>query len=148
MQVLNFPTYPFRIKNRENKPYVFDIIRKKFVQIQAEEWVRQHLVWFLIFEKNYPKSLINVEKKILVNGLTKRVDLVIFNKDGSIYLLVECKAPEVKISQQTFDQIARYNLSLNAQLLMVSNGLSHYYCRVDKNAEKYTFLESIPDYIP
>lgn len=80
--------------------------------------------------------------------MTKRVDLVIFNKDGSIYLLVECKSPEVKISQQTFDQIARYNLSLNAQLLMVSNGLSHFYCRVDKNAEKYTFLESIPDYIP
>ena len=148
MQVLNFPTYPFRIKNRKNKSYIFDIIRKKFVQIQAEELVRQHLVWFLIHEKKYPKSLINVEKKILVNGLTKRVDVVVFNKDGSIYLLVECKAPEIKITQQTFDQIARYNLSLNAQLLMVTNGLTHYYCVVDKAAENYAFLESIPDYIP
>ena len=148
MQVLNFPTYPFRIKNRKNKSYIFDIIRKKFVQIQTDEWVRQHLVWFLIHEKKYPKSLINVEKKILVNGLTKRVDVVVFNKDGSIYLLVECKAPEIKITQQTFDQIARYNLSLNAQLLMVTNGLTHYYCVVDKAAENYAFLESIPDYIP
>jgi hypothetical protein len=148
MQVLNFPTYPFRIKSRKNKPYVFDIIRKKFVQIQAEEWVRQHLIWYLIYEKKYPKSLINVEKKILVNGLTKRVDVVIFNKDGSIYLLVECKAPEIKISQETFDQIARYNLNLNAELLMVTNGLSHYYCVIDKEAENYTFVESIPEYIP
>ena len=73
--------------------------------MQTEEWVRQHLIWYLIYEKKYPKSLINVEKKILVNGLTKRVDVVIFNKDGSIYLLVECKAPEIKISQETFDQI-------------------------------------------
>ena len=80
--------------------------------------------------------------------MTKRVDVVVFNNDGSIYLLVECKAPEIKITQQTFDQIARYNLSLNAQLLMVTNGLTHYYCVVDKAAENYAFLESIPDYIP
>ena len=94
----------------------------------------------LMFNKEDIKS--KLERELYRKGpgtINKRVDLVIFNKDGSIYLLVECKSPEVKISQQTFDQIARYNLSLNAQLLMVSNGLSHFYCRVDKNAEKYTF---------
>jgi len=144
VQELNFPTYTFRFKNSENKVSIFDAIRKKFVILQPEEWVRQHCVHYLIKVKNYPKSLINVEKELKVNDLKKRYDIVIFNTDGSIHLIVECKAPNIKIKQNTFDQVARYNLALNATYLMVTNGLNHYYCVMDFKAEKYRFLEDIP----
>ncbi|MDI1256676.1 MAG: type I restriction enzyme HsdR N-terminal domain-containing protein [Flavobacterium sp.] len=147
MQQLNFPTYNFRFKNSENKIAIFDEIRKKFVVLTPEEWVRQHVVQFLLQQKKYPKSLINVEKILKVNGLTKRYDGVVFNNDGSILILVECKAPEVKISQHTFDQIARYNMTMNAQFLMVTNGHNHYFCQMDYENEKYIFLENLPDYL-
>ncbi|WP_452603286.1 type I restriction enzyme HsdR N-terminal domain-containing protein [Pontimicrobium sp. MEBiC06410] len=146
MQELNFPTYSFRFKNSENKVSIFDTIRKKFVILQPEEWVRQHCVHYLINVKKYPISLINVEKELKVNDLKKRYDIVIFNPDGSIFLIVECKAPKIKIDQTTFDQVARYNLALNATYLMVTNGLNHYYCMMDFNAEKYQFLRDIPEY--
>ncbi|HRG18469.1 MAG TPA: type I restriction enzyme HsdR N-terminal domain-containing protein [Flavobacterium lutivivi] len=144
MQKLNFPSYSFRFKNSENKVLIFDEIRKKFVALTPEEWVRQHVVKFLFEEKKYPKSYINVEKNIKINGLTKRYDIVIFNPDGSIFLLVECKAPEVSITQNVFDQIARYNLKLNAQYLMVTNGLNNYFCQMDFENEKYIFLKELP----
>ena len=146
MQQLNFPTYPFRIKNSENKLSIFDDIRKKFIVLTPEEWVRQHCVNFLMAEKKYPKSLINVEKELLINGRKKRYDIVVFNSDGSIKILIECKAPKVPITQKTFDQIAQYNLKLNADLLMVTNGLNHYYCQMDYNNERYQFLRDIPEY--
>ena len=146
MQRLNFPGYQFRIKSSENSLHIFDLIRKKFVLLQPEEWVRQHVLHFLIFTKNYPKSLINVEKQLTVNNLKKRYDIVVFKSDGSIDILVECKAPEVKIDQSTFDQIAQYNLKLRSNYLMVTNGLDHYYCKMDFNREKYTFLKEIPDF--
>ena len=146
MQKLNFPTYSFRLKNRENKRLIFDDIRKKFMVLQPEEWVRQHCVRFLIEEKQYPKSLINVEKELKVNGLNKRYDIVIYNSDGSIHLIVECKSPKITINQDTFDQIARYNLTLNASYLMVTNGINHYYCKIDSETECYQFLKDIPDY--
>ncbi|WP_461532852.1 type I restriction enzyme HsdR N-terminal domain-containing protein [Sinomicrobium sp.] len=146
MQSLNFPQYDFRFKNRENKTYIFDSIRKKFVQLQPEEWVRQHVVQFLITEKNYPVSLINVERELRVNGLKKRYDVVVYSPLGEITLIVECKAPSVEISQQTFDQIARYNLALNGQFLMITNGIRHYFCRMDYQQEKYIFLPDIPVY--
>ena len=144
MQELNFPKYSFRFKSSENKLSVFDEIRKKFVLLTAEEWVRQHVVQFLLQHKNYPKSLINVEKVIKVNDLVKRYDLVVYNPDGSIFLLVECKAPNVKITQETFNQIARYNLVLKAEHLMVTNGLNHYFCQMDFKEQKYIFLEDLP----
>src|SRR5699024_4825742 len=109
MQPLNFPTYDFRFKNSENKTFVLDLLRKKFVLLSPEEWVRQHAVRFLIDEREYPKQLLNVEKKLSINGLTKRYDIVGFHPDGKVNLIVECKSPSVKISQETFDQIARYN---------------------------------------
>lgn len=146
MQQLNFPSYSFRFKNKENKPAIFDDIRKKFVILQPEEWVRQHCIQFLMSDKNYPKSHINVEKKLTINQLTKRYDIVVFNADGSILLIVECKAPNIPINQQVFDQIARYNLSLNAKFLMVTNGLNHYYCEMDLAKERYNFLETLPNY--
>ena len=97
-------------------------------------------------EKKFPKSLINVEKELTINGLKKRYDIVVFNSDGSIHLIVECKSHSVGINQTTFDQIARYNLILNASYLMVTNGLNHYYCEMDMKAERYSFLEDIPNY--
>jgi hypothetical protein len=146
VQDLNFPKFDYRFKSTENKVSIFDIIRKKFVVLQPEEWVRQHCVHYLISNKNYPKSLINVEKELTINSLKKRYDIVIFNPDGSIFLMIECKAPKITINQTTFDQIARYNLKLNATFLMVTNGINHYYCQMDMRKEQYTFLQDIPDY--
>ena len=146
MQALNFPKYSFRFKNSENKVSIFDSIRKKFVVLQPEEWVRQHCIEFLINEKGYPISLINVEKELTINSLKKRYDIVIYNSDGTIHLIVECKAPKILINQKTFDQIARYNLELNATYLMVTNGLNHYYCQMDFELERYQFLKDIPNY--
>ncbi len=146
MQALNFPSYTFRIKNSQNRQYIFDGIRKKFVVLQAEEWVRQHVLHYLVVTKNFPKSLINVEKQLMVNGLKRRYDVVVFNPDGSIFLLVECKGPEVKVGQTVFDQIARYNYQLKSEYLMVTNGLEHYCCEMDHENEKYRFLKEIPDF--
>lgn len=146
MQTLNFPKFSFRFKNSENKISIFDCIRKKFIILQPEEWVRQHCVMYLIHEKGYPKSLINVEKELQINSLKKRYDIVVYNTDGSIFLIVECKAPHITINQNTFDQIARYNLTLNASFLMVTNGINHYYCQMDFKNECYHFLKDIPNY--
>ena len=146
MQKLNFPTYTFRFKNSENKVSIFDEIRKKFVILTPEEWVRQNVVRFLLEEKKYPKSYINVEKLIKINDLSKRYDIVVFQPNGKIFLLIECKAPEVPISQNTFDQIARYNMVLEAEYLMVTNGLNHYFCQMDLENEKYLFLKELPEF--
>ncbi|UPQ79099.1 type I restriction enzyme HsdR N-terminal domain-containing protein [Flavobacterium azooxidireducens] len=146
MQKLNFPDFSFRFKNSENKVLVFDEIRKKFIVLTPEEWVRIHVVQFLMIEKNYPKSLINVEKVIKINGLIKRYDVVVFQPNGNIFLVVECKQPNVPISQTVFDQIARYNLTLKANYLMVTNGLNHYFCQMDFEKESYLFLNDIPNY--
>ena len=143
---MNFPTYSFRFKNSENKVSIFDEIRKKFILLTPEEWVRQHVVQFLLQDKKYPKSYINVEKLIKINDLSKRYEGVVFQPNGEIFLLIECKAPEVPISQQTFDQIARYNLVLKARYLMVTNGLNHYFCQMDFENEKYVFLKELPEY--
>ena len=146
MQELNFPLYKFQFKNIENKLYIFDIVRKKFVSLTPEEWVRQHTIQFLLKEKKYPQSLINVEKQIQVNQLTKRYDIVVYRSDGSIFLAVECKAPQVKITQQIFDQIARYNMTLKAENLMITNGLHHIFYQIDYVNQKYVFLEELPDF--
>lgn len=146
MQALHFPAYEFRFKNRENALHIFDPIRKKFVVLQPEEWVRQHVIRYLIQEKEYPASLLGVERQIRVNSLVKRCDLVVYKPDGSIYILVECKAPEQPITQHTFDQIARYNLQMHAAYMMVTNGLAHYFCRMDREKQCYEFLEQLPSY--
>jgi hypothetical protein len=146
MQKLNFYSYSFRFKNSENKVSIFDEIRKKFILLTAEEWVRQHVIQFLLEEKKYPISHLNVEKVLKVNGLRKRYDIVVYKADGSICILIECKAPTIKIAQATFDQIARYNMTMNAQFLMVTNGLNHYFCKMDFENEKYQFLTELPNY--
>lgn len=144
MRDLNFPKFQFRFKINENKRFIFDDIRKKYVLLTPEEWVRQHVVQFLIQVKAYPKSYISVEKLVKINGMSKRYDVVVFAPNGTIFLLIECKEPNVKISQTVFDQIARYNLSLNAQFLMVTNGINHYYCKLDYVNKKYQFLTDLP----
>ena len=146
MQKLNFPQYTFRFKNSENKIAAFDEIRKKFIILTPEEWVRLHTVQYLISEKNYPKILINVEKQLKLGKRIKRYDVVVYDPNGEIHIIVECKAPSVKITQNTFDQIARYNMSLKANFLMVTNGLEHFFCMLDYENEKFNFLPELPSY--
>lgn len=146
MTNLNLPAYSFRIKNRENKLYIFDKIRKKDIVLTDEEWVRQNFVEYLNKEKLYPLSIIALEKQCMVNETVKRTDILIFDKKGAPHIIVECKAPKIKIDQSTFDQIARYNMELNAKYLIVTNGLEHFYCQINHEEKKYTFLKEIPNY--
>ena len=146
MQKLNFINYQFRFKNTENKISIFDEIRKKFVILTPEEWVRQHVIQFLIKEKGYPKHLIAVEKQLEINGLKKRFDILVYDAQAKPVVLVECKAPKVLINQATFDQIAQYNMKVDATYLMLTNGLNHYYCLMNTKAEKYDFLRELPKF--
>ncbi len=125
---------------------IFDKLRKKYIVLTPEEWVRQHFVYFLIEEKKYPVTLIALEKQLTINNLKKRSDILIFNTDGKPEIIVECKAPSIKITQNTFDQIARYNLKLRANYLILTNGLEHFYCKMDFKNETYIFLKDIPHY--
>ena len=114
---LNLPSRSFRIKSKESKHYIFDRIRKKDVLLTDEEWVRQHFIEYLIVDKNYPQGRIAVEKQCKVENTIKRTDIVVYSKNGDSEIIVECKAPQVKITQETFDQIARYNLNLKAKFM-------------------------------
>ena len=146
MEPLNFPTYSFRLKNSENKVAIFDDIRKKFVILQPEEWVRQHLAKHLIIEKKYPAGLISIETGLIYNGLKKRSDLVAYNNQGKPILIAECKAPNIKLTQSTFDQAAIYNMSLKVSYLLITNGLEHYCCFIDHKKKEFNFLSEIPIY--
>jgi hypothetical protein len=143
---LNLPPYPFQITEREGQFFVFDEIRKKTLLITPEEWVRQHFVQYLVAQKKYPKSLIQLEGGLKLNGMSKRTDILVYNSSAEKLLLVECKAPTVKITQAVFDQIARYNMVHQVPLLVVTNGLEHFYCRIDFEQQKYLFLKELPDY--
>jgi hypothetical protein len=141
---LNLPVYPLRLKDEAGLRWVFDEVRKKFLVLTPEEWVRQHLVHFLIQQKQFPKSLIQLEGGLKYNGLQKRSDILVFNQLGEKILLAECKAPSVKITQDVFDQIARYNFVHRVQWLLVSNGLEHFCCKLDWETESYQFLPELP----
>ncbi|WP_299288170.1 type I restriction enzyme HsdR N-terminal domain-containing protein [uncultured Mucilaginibacter sp.] len=143
---LNLPPYPFQITERNKQFFLFDEIRKKTLLITPEEWVRQHFIQYLMLQKKYPKSLIQLEGGLKLNGQSKRSDILIFNSQGEKILLVECKAPSVKITQTVFDQIARYNIVHRVPLLAVTNGLEHFYCKIDFEQEKYFFVDELPDY--
>ena len=146
MVKLNFPNFDFSFKSKENKSFIFDPVRKKWLVLTSEEWVRQHCIQFLLKIKSVPMGFIQVEKKINVNGTKKRYDLVVFKPDLSIDLLVECKAPGVEITQKTFDQIARYNLVLKSDYLMLTNGINHFFCKMDFEKGQYLFLQDLPIY--
>lgn len=147
MKPLRLPAGNFRVKSTEKGRAIFDQIRKKFIILTPEEWVRQHVVLFLLTQKQIPHNLINVEKQLIIAGTTKRYDIISYNTDGSIHLIVECKAPEIKIDQSVFDQIARYNLALNAKYLMVTNGMEHYFCTMDYENQTYNFIADLPEYV-
>lgn len=146
LQPLALPPYPFKLTDQNGQLFIFDEIRKKQIMLTPEEWVRQHFVQYLIGEKNYPKTLIKLEGGLKLHGMAKRSDIVVFNPLGQKTLMVECKAPDVVIDQKVFDQIARYNITHQIKLLVVSNGLQHYYCNIDFETRKYRFIEELPAY--
>ncbi|HKJ40959.1 MAG TPA: type I restriction enzyme HsdR N-terminal domain-containing protein [Sunxiuqinia sp.] len=143
---LNLPTYSFRIQTQQEKRVIFDEIRRKFVALTPEEWVRQHFVRFLVKEKKYPASLMAIETGLKINRNQFRADLLVYDRKGNPLLLVEFKAPSVKITQQTFDQITRYNMTYKVPYLIVSNGMEHYCCSVDLEKQSYAFLKEIPEF--
>ena len=146
MYQLNLPEYQFSIKKQNNRFFVFCAQRKKYVSLTPEEFVRQHFIRFLIEEMNYPASLIAIEHQIDFNGMKKRCDAVLFDKDAKPQLIIELKAPNIAITQQVFDQVAVYNANLNVDYFMISNGLEHYCCRVDTKNARYEFLPDIPQF--
>ena len=143
---LTFPKYEFRLKKIEEKKFIFDEIRKKYIEFTPEEWVRQNCVKFLIDQKKYFSHLISIEKTIKLNGLTKRFDIIAYDIFGNVDLLVECKAPNIIIDQKSFDQIITYDKVINAKYLMLTNGIINYYCEVNKIDKKINFLKDIPVY--
>jgi type I site-specific restriction endonuclease len=145
LPVLNFPAVKFRFqKNKKNSLQIFDIIRKKFVDVTPEEWVRQHIIHFLINHKQVPASMISVEKQLILNGTKRRTDLVIFSSARIPVMIIECKAPEVKIDQLTVNQALRYNLQLNVPSVFLSNGVQHVYINLTQNDPQ--ILKEIPEY--
>ena len=135
-----------KIVQRDGKTAIFDVLRRKYVALTPEEWVRQHFIHYLIEHKGYPKGLMANEIQLDLNGTKKRCDSVLFSKDLKARLIIEYKAPTVEITQPAFDQITRYNLVLKVDYLIVSNGLSHYCCRIDYARKSYIFLPNIPAY--
>lgn len=145
---LNLPPYPFRITLENGVHYIFDEIRKKHLVLTPEEWVRQHFVKYLVSVKNYPQSLIRQEGGLTVNTLKKRSDILVYNTRGEKILIIECKAPSVKITQAAFDQVARYNSIHKVPLVVVTNGIDHHYCEIDFNNDAYRFIPDLPEYTP
>ncbi|MDT8400288.1 MAG: type I restriction enzyme HsdR N-terminal domain-containing protein [Bacteroidales bacterium] len=147
MKELNLPAYSFRFKSGDDhKPLIYDDIRKKFIVLTPEEWVRQNFVKYLINEKAYPAGLVAVEVMFKMNRLVKRADILVYDKKGEPLLIVECKAPSVKISAAVFDQIVSYNLKFRLKYIVVTNGMEHYACSTDPVRMKWSFLRTIPDY--
>jgi type I site-specific restriction endonuclease len=146
MKTLNLPTYQFSFKEENKKTKIFDAIRKKYLVLTPEEWVRQHVVRFLVEEKGFPSNLIAIEMGLKLNGLQKRADILVYSKQGKPILLVECKAPHVKIDQKVFDQIGRYNITFKLPYLLVTNGMEHFCAQIDFNSKDFFFLQEIPEY--
>lgn len=146
MLSLNLPSYPAKIIDRDGKQEIFDDVRRRYVALTPEEWVRQHFVHFLLEHKGYPKTLLANEVRLRLNSTTKRCDTVLYATNLSARMIVEYKAPHVAITQKVFDQISRYNMALHVDYLVVSNGLRHYCCRMDYEHQRYVFLKDIPHY--
>lgn len=140
---LNLPPYPFKIIEKGGKYYIFDVIRKKELVLSPEEWVRQHFVQYLIHQYKISKNFISLEKGLKLNDLQKRTDILVYDENGNPQLIVECKAPNVAITQEVFDQVARYNMVYKVKYIAVTNGLEHYYCEIDHECESYRFIEDL-----
>ncbi|HPF03760.1 MAG TPA: type I restriction enzyme HsdR N-terminal domain-containing protein [Bacteroidales bacterium] len=146
MRQLNLPEYSFRISGKEGEEMILDPIRKKYVRLTPEEWVRQNFIRYLINEGGYPPGLIGVEVKSRFSNLNRRVDILIHDRTGAPVMIVECKSPEITLNDKVFDQIVCYNLGFRVPYLIVTNGLVHYACRIDIENNKYEFLHVIPLY--
>tara|TARA_B100000949_G_C13896730_1_gene290983 strand:- start:59 stop:505 length:447 start_codon:yes stop_codon:yes gene_type:complete len=144
MPQLNLPKVALKTKSVEGTIQVFDVIRKKYFVLTPEEWVRQHFIHYLNNEKNYPMGLMGVEKMVKYNALKTRADIVLYTTEGKAKMIVECKAPNVKITQDTFNQIAKYNFKLKVQFLVVTNGMQHFCCKMDYEKNINCFLEEVP----
>ncbi|WP_270087764.1 type I restriction enzyme HsdR N-terminal domain-containing protein [Sphingobacterium sp. SYP-B4668] len=143
---LNLPPYPAKLTKENETVFIFDELRKKRLVLTPEEWVRQHWIHYLHQQKKYPKSLMKTEGSLKLNTLQKRSDLLIYNSLGKKIILAEFKAPNVKITQAVFEQIANYNTIHQIPLLLVSNGLEHFYCKISFDSHSYEFLKELPDY--
>lgn len=146
MPDLNLPKFSLQIKKQSGKDYVFDRLRKQYVRLTPEEFVRQHFINYLIEYKKYSEALLANEIEVQIGNVKKRCDTILYDRYLKPLLLVEYKSPNVKITQETFDQIVRYNMSLQVPWLIVSNGLNHYCCRIDYENNSYSFEKEIPDY--
>lgn len=146
MLELNLPSYDKKITKKDDKPFILDVIRRQYVALTPEEWVRQHFVHFLIEHKGYPQSLMANEVQLKLNGMSRRCDTVVYDRTLRPRVIVEYKAPSVSITQKVFEQICRYNMVLQVDYLIVSNGLAHYCCKLDYSTRSYTFLQEIPEY--
>lgn len=143
---LNLPEYLFKFQKKNEKTYIFDPFRKKYVVLTPEEWVRQNFLSYLVAEKGYKHSLIVVEASIKYDRMHKRCDALVYNSKGEKVMIIECKSTAVKLSQVVFDQAIRYNYPLGVKYLTITNGLSHYCCEIDYSSGKYTFLDKVPDF--
>lgn len=146
MKKLNLPEFEFRLRKSNDRTEIFDEFRKKYIVLTPEEWVRQNLLKYLHSNKNIPKGLITVEKGLILNQLKKRADILIYTRKGIPCMIVECKSPDITIDQNTFEQIARYNMTLKVDYLLVSNGLEHFCCKIDIENKSFSFLEDIPNF--
>ena len=146
MLELNLPSFEKKITHRGDKPFILDIIRRQYVALTPEEWVRQHFVHFLISHKGFPHSLMANEVQLKLNGMNRRCDTVVYDRTLRPRIIIEYKAPTVHITQQVFDQICSYNMVLQVDYLIVSNGLAHYCCKMDYSTHSYSFLREIPQY--
>ena len=147
MQPLNLPTFQANIKKIDGMVKILDVLRQKFVALTPEEWVRQHFVHFLMEQKGYPQTLMANEVAVTLNGMSRRCDTVVYRQEGmKPRMIVEYKRPDVDITQKVFQQISRYNMVLEVEYLVVSNGLKHYCCQVNLQDGTYTFLHDIPSY--
>lgn len=146
MLPLNLPACNLKIVQKAGKPTVFDRLRKRYVSLTPEEWVRQHFVHYLINHKQYPEALLGNEVSIKLNNTSKRCDTVLYGLNGMPRMIIEYKAPDIIITQKVFDQIGRYNIALHVDYLIVSNGREHYCCKIDYEHMRYQFLQGIPTY--
>ena len=146
MTVLNLPSFDYKIKKEKDRLFIFDIIRKRYIALTPEEWVRQHFVSYLISYKGYPLGLIGNEISLRLNGQNRRCDTVIYDIYGSPLMSIEYKAPHITLNQEVFNQVIRYNIALKVKYLVVSNGINHYCCVMDYDNMCPHFLKEIPDY--
>jgi hypothetical protein len=146
MVKLNLPDFDYKLKKAEGKVWIFDVIRKKYIVLTPEEWVRQHFVHHLITNKKYPRSLIRLESGLNYNELSKRSDIVVFNREGNPWMIVECKAPELKLSDSTLRQASAYNMTLRAKYLAITNGLAVYCAVIDWTSGTSQLLDELPEF--